>query len=336
MRSSVVALVAILLFAPVAACAEAPVKLSLDWVFDGTTAEVLQADANGYFRDEGIAATIDRGYGAGDTISRVASGAYQFAIGDVTALIEYNAGHPDDPLVAVMMLYDKSAFAIITTADRGINSIADLKGRQIGALTGETMSRLFPALAARNGLDPATAPLQNVSGQIRDTLLRTGKVDAVIGFFTTTKFNLETNGVPPDQVRYFKYTDHGLDLYGSAIIAKASYVAENPKVVAGVVRALTRGLIATAADPAAAIAPVKLRNPLIDPEIELRRLNFTLDQIVLTPYVRTHGVGGIDEARLAQHIDLVTKALALPSKPSVASIFNPAFLPPAGQRQVGK
>jgi NitT/TauT family transport system substrate-binding protein len=337
MRWFAVVLLVMSLVAPIRAShAEMPVRFSLDWVFDGTTAEVLQADAKGYFKDAGLAITVDRGYGAGDTISKVASGAYQFAIGDVTALIEYNALHPEQPLIAIMMLYDKSAFSIITTTDKDIRTIADLKGRQIAALTNETMSRLFPALAKLNGLDPATAPLQNVSGQIRDTLLRTGKVDAVIGFFTTTTFNLETNGVPKDQVRIFKYTDYGLDLYGSAVIARADYVSQNPKVAAGMVEALTHGLTDTIKDPASTIPLVKARNPLIDAAIELRRLEFSLNEIIVTPYVKLHGLGGIDEARLAKQIDVAADALALPAKPSVASIFTAQYLPPADQRQVPK
>jgi NitT/TauT family transport system substrate-binding protein len=170
MRPFILALLGLSLVVPIKAshAAEVPVRFSLDWVFDGATAEVLQAEAKGYFKDEGLAVTVDRGYGASDTISKVASDAYQFAIGDVTALIEYNALHPDQPLVGVMMLYDKSAFSIITTTGKNIKTISDLKDRQIGALTNETMSRLFPTIAKLNGLDPAKAPLQNVSGQIRD------------------------------------------------------------------------------------------------------------------------------------------------------------------------
>jgi NitT/TauT family transport system substrate-binding protein len=314
--------------------AEVPVRFSTDWIFDGATAEVLQAQAKGYFNQEGLDVTIDRGYGAGDTIAKVAAGTYQFAIGDMTALIEYNARHPEQPLVGVMMLYDKSAFAIITTTDKNIRTIADLAGRKVGALTNETMSRLFPTLAAQNGLDPATVSLQNVSGQIRDTLLRTGQVDAVIGFFTTTAFNLETLGVPKDHIRYLKYTDNGLDLYGSAIIARADYVAKNPKIVAGFVKALMHGLIDTIKDPAAAIPLVKARNSLIDEAVELRRLQFTLQQIIVTPDVKANGLGGVDEARLAKHIDLVTGALALPAKPPVSSVFTSEFLPPENLRRI--
>jgi NitT/TauT family transport system substrate-binding protein len=103
--------------------------------------------------------------------------------------------------------------------------------------------------------------------------------------------------VPKDQVRYFKYTDYGLDLYGSAIIARADYVSQNSKVAAGMVKAITRGLTDTIKNPAATIALVKARNNIIDDAIELRRLEFTLKEIIVTPYVEANGLGGVDNAR---------------------------------------
>lgn len=316
------------------ACAETAIRFTSDWTFDGTTAYILRTNDTGYFKSEGLAVTIDRGFGAGDTIVKVASGAYELGIGDVTALIEYNARHPERPLVGIMMIYDKSAFSLITLADRNIRSFADLKGRKIGALTNETMSRLFPILARLNGFDAAEAKMENVNGQIRDTLLRTGEVDAVIGFYSTTLFNLEANGVSNDKVRYFKYGDYGMDLYGSAIITGADYAAKNPQVIAAFAKALTHGLSDTIKDPAGAIPALKAKNNLIDEGLELRRLEMVLNDLVVTPYTKAHGFGGIDAPRLAKQIGFVAEALDLPAKPPVEAVFTPKYLPAAALRQI--
>jgi NitT/TauT family transport system substrate-binding protein len=310
------------------------VRFSSDWVFDGTTAYLLQAENKGYFKNEGLAVTIDRGFGAGDAVIKVASGAYHLGLADVTALIDYNAKHPEQPLVGIMMVYDKSAFSLVTLADKNIRTFGDLSGRKIGALTNETISRLFPVLARLNGFDISKATVLNVNGQIRDTLLRTGEVDAVIGFFSSTVPNLVAAGVPEDKVRVFKYSDYSMDLYGSAIVTSAAYAADNPKVLAGFLNALAHGLIDTIKDPAGSIPAVKARNNLIDEALELRRLQIVLNSMVVTPYTKAHGFGGIDEARLAQEIDFIAEAFDLPQKPSVASIFTPKFLPAAAQRQV--
>jgi NitT/TauT family transport system substrate-binding protein len=68
----------------------------------------------------------------------------------------------------------------------------------------------------------------------------------------------------------------------------------------------------------------------------LRRLEFTLKEIIVTPYVEANGLGGVDQARLAKHIDVVTEALALPVKPSASSVFTTEFLPPANLRHIQK
>src|SRR5258708_28045840 len=157
--------------------AETAVRFTSDWVFDGTTAYILRAVEQGYFKANGLAVTVDRGFGAGDTIVKVASGAYQIGIGDSTALIEYDALHPDQKLIGIMVVHDKSAFSVISLADKGINNFGDLAGRKIGALTGETMTRLFPTVAGLSGFDASKGMLMNVNRQIRGTPLRTGHVD---------------------------------------------------------------------------------------------------------------------------------------------------------------
>jgi NitT/TauT family transport system substrate-binding protein len=54
----------------------------------------------------------------------------------------------------------------------------------------------------------------------------------------------------------------------------------------------------------------------------------------MTPYVREHGFGDIDPARIRAGIELVTDALGLPRKPSVEEVFTNKFLPPADLRKL--
>jgi NitT/TauT family transport system substrate-binding protein len=314
--------------------AQTPIRFQYDWIFDGTTSALMQADAKGYFKGEGLAVTIDRGFGAGDAVLKVASGAYQMGLADPTALIEFNARNPDRPLIAVMSVYDKSAFSLITMKDKNIQSFSDLTGRKIGALTNETITRLFPILTRLNGFDMSKTTVVNVNPQVRDTLLRTGEMDAVIGFFTTTTFNLEATGVSADKLRVFKYSDFGMDLYGSAIVTTAAFAAANPKAVSGFVAALSRGLTDTIKNPAGSIPAVKARNQQIDEALELRRLEYVLANLIVTPFTKANGFGGIDEARYAKEIDFLAEVFELPQKPSVASVFTSKFLPDASKRRV--
>ncbi|MFT4103100.1 MAG: ABC transporter permease, partial [Burkholderiaceae bacterium] len=87
-----------------------------------------------------------------------------------------------------------------------------------------------------------------------------------------------------------------------------------------------RALRETLAQPDAALAAVKAREPIINADTERARWTITR-QYLLTPEVRAHGLGGVQPAVLARQVDEVAEAFALPRKPAPERIFNPAFLP---------
>src|SRR5436305_10538484 len=71
-------------------------KLTLDWKFGGETAPFIMAKAKGYYEHEGLDVQIDAGSGSSASVSRVASGAYDLGLGDITTLIEFYANNPAD------------------------------------------------------------------------------------------------------------------------------------------------------------------------------------------------------------------------------------------------
>src|ERR1700682_6327652 len=68
---------ALALLAPaVLAQQPAPVKVRIvmDWILQGPQAIYLRAAESGCFASKGLDVTIDRGYGAGDSVAKVAGG----------------------------------------------------------------------------------------------------------------------------------------------------------------------------------------------------------------------------------------------------------------------
>ena len=88
------------------------------------------------------------------------------------------------------------------------------------------------------------------------------------------------------------------------------------------------------ADPAAATATVIKRNDVAKAEVEKERLELSLKQNFVTPWVKANGYGGIDKARFAKSIDQIGLTFTFKSKPKVEDIFTEAFLPPAADRKV--
>ena len=76
--------------------------------------------------------------------------------------------------------------------------------------------------------------------------------------------------------------DHGVDLYGNAIIVNTDFAEENPDAVRGFLDAVAKGMVDTIADPAAAIESLVSRNPAMDGDLELRRLELALEANIVT------------------------------------------------------
>ena len=70
----------------------------------------------------------------------------------------------------------------------------------------------------------------------------------------------------------------------------------------GLVRAINRALKESVASPDAAIAVLTKAEPLINTDIEKRRLTYVYDTLMATPEAKRLGIGDVDDARLARNI----------------------------------
>src|SRR5215468_2542114 len=113
-------------------CAQTDVKFALDWKFEGPAAPYFVAIDKGYYKAEGLNVTIDSGPGSVAGIARLAAGTYPIGFFDINSLVKFRDQNPDKRVQAVLMMYDKPAFAIGTTAKTGIAKPKDLEGRVLG------------------------------------------------------------------------------------------------------------------------------------------------------------------------------------------------------------
>jgi ABC-type nitrate/sulfonate/bicarbonate transport system substrate-binding protein len=89
------------------------------------------------------------------------------------------------------------------------------------------------------------------------------------------------------------------------------FAEENPNTVRGVVKALNQGTKDTIADPDAALALLKDRDPMMKSDIEKIRLGLALD-LTNTPHVQKHGLSVVDPKKLQYTIDATAAAYAVP------------------------
>ena len=320
------------------ACAHAedPVKIrfQLDWRFDGQAAPFLMGKAKGYFAQEGLDVSFDAGAGSAAAVARLAGGNYEMGFGDTSSLIEYLSNNSGARIQAVYMVLDATPAGAMFMKKSNITKPADLMGKTFGAPVFDAGRKLWPLFARINGLDPAGVKWQSMDPQLREPMMVRGQIDVATGFQPSSMLSAVAAGAKEEDIGIFYYKDYGVKVYGNAILASSKFIEQNPKAVAGFLRAFNKALKETIANPEEAVKYVKEREPIVDTAVELRRLKGYLASFVVTPAVKAGGLGAVSKLRLDNQVDDVARAFGLKTPPSADVIFNSMFLPSREERQL--
>lgn len=311
--------------------AQTPIKFSLDWKFEGPLAPFLVALDKGYFKAEGLDVSFDTGSGSVEPLNRLASGSYEMAVGDINSLIKFLDKNKATQIKAVFMYYNSPPFSVVGRKSLGINSPKDLEGKKLGAPAQDGAYAQWPIFIAANKIDGAKVQIQNVGFPVRESMLVSGAVDAITGFAFSSYLNVDKK-VPAGDATVFLMSDYGVKLYGNTVMVHPKFAAEKPEAVKGFLRALTKGIKDTVANPDAAVASVLSRNDVAQKDVELERLKYALDKNILTKEVKANGYGAVDMSRLAEAIDQLAMTYSFDKKPAAADFFDASFLPPAADR----
>jgi NitT/TauT family transport system substrate-binding protein len=334
MRHALLAAFLLAIAAPVAA-QSTDIRFTLGWKTQGSDAPFLLALHEGYFADEGLDVSIDQGEGSAATVTRIMSGAYDAGFGDINAIIQNAAARPGEAPVMVYQLWNRPPFAIVTPKSSGIETPADFEGKTLGGAQGTPTTRLFPVFAELNGIDLDTVAQENMAPNLQEPMLIRGDIDGAFVFTSTSWFNLIANRQDPaNDYNWFNFEDFGMDLYSNGLMVSRELLTENPEAVAGLVRAVNRATLEIAGNKDAAVEAIMAFDNLVDPNLELARLEFAMSNLMNAPEVSEIGMGDLMDDRLTRSIGIVAQGYELERQPEASEIFDRSFLPPAEERMM--
>ncbi|MDB5842416.1 MAG: transporter substrate-binding protein [Herminiimonas sp.] len=314
--------------------AQTPVKMSLDFRFDGPGAGFLLALDKGYYKAEGLDVTIDPGNGSVEGINRVASGAYDIAVADINSLIRYRDTAENPPIKAIFMIGNAPAFAVTSLKKTGIAKPKDLEGKTVGAPAADGAYANWAAFMKASGTDSSKIRIENVGFAVREQMLAQGKVDAIVGFGYTAAVSMQAAGFKPEEVSIMYMRNYGLDMYGNALVAGPAFLRDKPDVARKFIRASIKGYLEAMTDPQSAIASVIKRNPVTTAEAETMRFRIFQNENFLTAEVKANGIGAVDPARFNRAIDQIGESFKYKAKPKMDDVYTESFLPPLADRKV--
>jgi NitT/TauT family transport system substrate-binding protein len=174
----------------------------------------------------------------------------------------------------------------------------------------------------------------SVTPALREPMLVRREADGVTGFVTTSALALKGIGLDHPAQRVMMYYDHGLNLYGGAILTTRAFLERNPAIVRGATAALMKGFRETVRNGQEMLDTLKRIEPLTDVPLERERHQLNLERVIMTENVRANGLSNVDMARLQTGIRAVEEAYNLQPRLQAAQIFTPDFLPPAADRRI--
>jgi NitT/TauT family transport system substrate-binding protein len=305
------------------------VKMSLEFRIYGGNAPMFLSDI---FQKHGLDLSSDGSSGSDDSVRRVAAGNYQFGLADASTLVAFAGLNPSVTPKIIMPIFDRLAACIISLKQKPVRTLDELKKAKLGSGSADAGAKIFPVLMHLNNIDIKSLDITTVDVKLRDAMLLAGRVDAVIAFDYTSVFNLVGNGVKLDDIVIYYFSSMGYGLFGNSLIAHPDVIAKNPELVRRVTAATAEAWIYGASHKQEAIDQVAKREKLLDPSVELQRLSWIYDHHILTPNVKTNGLGSFDVDAAKKAIALIKDGYQLARAPAIDEIYDGRFLPPLKDR----
>ena len=230
------------------------------WSPEGSNFYAWIARERGFWRARGLDVEVLRGSGSGMAVQSVATAPdrFQFGMGSSSVIVLQAA--KGLRLACLGMVNYDATMGVGVRANGPIRSVRDLAGTRwaITPTSGEVP--FLPLFAQKAGFAYDSVRIQQVAGNVRESLLLRGEVDAVSASASTALAALVPQGF---DMRFFLFRSVGVKFYGQTVITQPQRLAEDP------------GLCEAVADGALEAVKYTLTNPE-DTLAEMARLHSDL------------------------------------------------------------
>lgn len=246
-RSGLAALaLSVLLGGP--ALAQDKVRFQTDWIPSGEHAMYYGAWSKGIYAKHGIDITITRGYGSGDTVTKVASGAADFGVADIAAVMTARA-RTNVPVKTIAVLYNESPHSLFVLKSSGITNFKGLEGKKIGITPGNSHRFYFPEVAKKAGTDPNKLIWTNMDGAAMAAQLIAKNIDAA-PFYSIHYYYINKAAVKAGQeILPLPFVEVGFKIYAASLITTDKMIQDKPDLVTRFLAATKEAFEWAAANP---------------------------------------------------------------------------------------
>lgn len=304
LRRAGIGALALLLSGP--ALAQDKVRFQTDWIPSGEHAMYYGAWAKGIYAKHGIDITITRGYGSGDTVTKVAGGAADFGVADLAAVFTARA-RTNVPIKTIAVLYNESPHSLFVLKSSGIKNFKGLEGKKIGITPGNSHRFYFPEVAKKAGTDPSKIVWTNMDGAAMAAQLIAKNIDAA-PFYSIHYYYINKAAVKAgEEILPLPFVEVGFKIYAASLIATDKMIKDKPDLVKRFLAASKEAFEWAAANPEEACKLHVQRFPEVELDDCMGSVKAVM-KFVFNDHSKASGWGKENAERLKFSWDIIAEA----------------------------
>ena len=309
---------------PSPSAARTQLTVGLGYIPSIQFAQFYRAQQQGYYRAAGLDVTFQHQIDA-QLIPQIGQGVVDIGLADGTSLIPAVSQAIDVRYAAT--IYADFPSVVLTRADSGITSAADLRGKRLG-IPGRYGSSwiMLQALLASAGLAPTDLDIRLYQNFDQAVALREGQVDAATGFANNEPVQLALAGIETTVLRVDEITP----LPGPGLTVGESTMAGKPGAIRAFLAATLRAMAEIIANPEAGLDDAIREVPTLgeDRATQLAILSATV-AMWQSPYTDQHGLGAIDRDAWTRSIEFMRTLpdIAVPAELTADQLLTEELLP---------
>jgi len=299
------------------------ITFTLNWVAGGDHAPYFYAQKLGWYKQAGLDVDFETGRGSAASAQKVGAGASQLGLSDMAGVLLFRGKGAD--LVGVMNVYANSPQGLYWLKSSGIKDVRDLAGKKIGNPAGDGARTMWPALAKRVGIDPASVTWVNIDANAKLGALKAKAIDATTSFFNLHHVFARELGA---DMGFLAWKDAGVNPYGNSIIANGPWLKANRDKAEKFVKITQKAFAECAQKPEPCVEALVEANSglLLKNELD----NWHLVSILMNDETsRTVALGWHDDKRMADDYKLVDDNLKIEKPYEIKSAYTNEFLDPS-------
>jgi NitT/TauT family transport system substrate-binding protein len=303
---------------------ETPITIRLDFIVGGNHAPWFVASEKGFYAKRGLNATIQPGTGSADTIRTIAAGGADVGFANVsTAIVGRSRG---TSIVSVAQL-GYIAVTILWREETDIKTLKDLEGKSWAISPGQAQWFLLPALARINNLDFKSIRIEETAPPLQPAALLAKKADFITMFRASNDEVAEMAATKQNiRIKRIHMRDAGLDIYGSALIAKDEDLKRRPEMIRAYVEGTMEGLRYTRDHQEEALGILLKVKPELDKELTRIQIKNGVEEVFIPAESVASGYGYMKPDVMEKTVKITNEFFEVAGKVAPAGVYTNQFI----------